>query len=183
MPAPRTQDGWLSELVESADRFVRARIDRLAAAARRQTERLAEQAGERLARHLVEQISRRLAARLAWSLAGVGVLFIGALLIALGVAGALGELYGRLWVGQLAAGGLALLVALVAFGIGRARARRRREEKAERADERGRPQAGVEPDAGAARRRPIVDMGAASAIGLLAGALLTRSNGRSATDD
>jgi hypothetical protein len=104
-----TSRSWLGGLVDEAGRYLTERIDHLAETARQETGRLAEHAAERFARNLVEQISRRLATRLAWAAATAGAMVIAVWLMAVGLAGALGELLGRAWIGQLAAGAVLLL--------------------------------------------------------------------------
>ncbi len=197
---------WLGGLADEADRFVRSRIERLAAAARQQTDQLAEHAGERFASHLVDQISRRLAARLARAAAAVGAVVIAVGLLAVGVAGALGEVFGRAWLGHLAAGVLTLLVVLAAGAVARTQARRRSEREAAAAERAAAEQSAPKRDAADAdeaasgvtgalgraaaeagadllRRHPVASLAAISAAGMLAGSLLARSDGRSPGDD
>jgi hypothetical protein len=185
MPATDSRSGWFGELAGTVDRFVRVRIDRLAATARQQTDQLTAHAGERFARSLVDQLSRRLAARLPWAVAAVAALVMAISLLAIGLAGALGEFYGRAWIGQLVAGSLMLLVALATGAIARARTRLRDErealEAAPAAEGHG-PQGDVEAGAGMPDRHPIVEVAAISAFGLLTHALLARTNGRERRD-
>jgi hypothetical protein len=123
-----TSRSWLGGLVDEAGRYLTERIDHLAESARQETGRLAEHAAERFARNLVEQISRRLATRLAWAAATAGAMVIAVWLMAVGLAGALGELLGRAWIGQLAAGAVLLLSTLVALSIARGRSRQARHD-------------------------------------------------------
>lgn len=182
----RRASRWLSGLAEEADRFARVRVERLAAAARRQTDELAEHAGKRLA---------GMAAVLAAVVVAVGLLVSG-------LAGGLGELTGRAWVGQLLAGICTVTVVLAVLGASRAKARRReaaeallaaqaaaraeaeeaRQHEAEDVAHRLAEALGrevVDTGADMLRQHPMASMAAASAAGILAGSLLAaRSNGR-----
>lgn len=196
--------GWLGGLADQAEGFLQARLDRLVAATQRQTDRLADSTAERFAQHLVGELTQRLAARLLFAAVAAAVMVIGAGLLALGLAGALGEAFGRPWLGQLAAGAFALTAALVALAFARTRDRRRREPLQPEATPTARPVAQTAPtlarehvapnpneevfDAMSRqavlsgtdllRRHPLVSMAALSAAGMLAGTLLQRSNGR-----
>jgi hypothetical protein len=124
MPATNgARRSWLDGLVDEAGRYVTERIDHFAETARQRAGQFAEHAAERFARNLVEQISRRLATRLAWAVATAGAMVIAVWLLAVGMAGALGEVLGRAWIGQLAAGAVLLLTTLVAISIARGRSR------------------------------------------------------------
>jgi len=198
--------GLLNGFADEADRFVEARLERLAESAREKTDQLAEHAGERFARHFVDELMQRLAAKLAWAAAAAGALVVAVCLIIVGLAGALGEVFGRPWLGQLGAGVATLLVAIVAGAIARARKRRSDEwEKTRAALEEVRAAAesesedseddGDEDGAGDLgrqavkagteflRRHPVAGAVAISAAGLLASSIIARSNGRSRSED
>ncbi len=128
MPAENgTRSGWLGGLADQAENFLRVRTDRLVAAARQETEQLAERAGERFAVALVEQLSRRLAARIAGAAAVVGSVVIAVWLLAVGLAGALGELMDSTWLGQIVAGALTLLAVGICISISRVQSQARLE--------------------------------------------------------
>ena len=187
--------GWLGGLADRTDRFVRGRVEHLAATAREKSAEIAEHSAERFARHLVEHVARRLAAELAWAAAAVGALIIAVWLLAVGSSGALGEALGRPWLGQLVAGAITLLAALATGALVRTRTRRRRAEEAATAASTAASQhiapAHGEPDpdgdvadspgqvalkAGTdlLRRHPLASFAALSVVGLLIGSRRSR---------
>jgi hypothetical protein len=186
--------GWLGGLADEADGFVQERIDRLAATARERSSEFAEHAAETFARHLADKVAQRLATQLAWAVVAVGSLIIGVWLLALGAAGALGEVMGRPWLGQVVGGAILVLVALVAGANIRARARRRRADDAlipssavgspeparddpEPApdDTRSPSEAALKAGTDLLRRHPVVSLAVLSVMGLLIGSRGSRS--------
>lgn len=179
----------LGGLADDATHFVKVRFDHVAAAARKHTDEFTERTGERLA----------WATGVVFAVAGAaaGAALVGVWLLATGLAGGLGAVMGRLWLGQLVAG-LTLLVATVGTGIVvQSRARNRREfEQARRAAheaalalDREREarvdsqllatalgREAVEAGADLLRRHPLASMAALSATGLLAGSLIGNSS-------
>ncbi|HTE05215.1 MAG TPA: hypothetical protein VK824_03385 [Planctomycetota bacterium] len=200
--------GLLAGLADETDRFVKERFERIAVTAREKTEEFAEHAGERFARHLVDQLVERLASRLAWAAAAAAALAVALWLIVAGLAGALGEAFGREWLGQLAAGAITLIIAFGSLAVVRSRKRRRAEgakttaaleaarvATAPSSESRDDGEEGATGDVGdladtlgrqaleagakLVRRHPVASAAAISAAGLLAGTLLARSNGKS----
>jgi ElaB/YqjD/DUF883 family membrane-anchored ribosome-binding protein len=196
MPAANGKEqGWLGGLADGADRFVQDRFDRLAATAREQSGRIAEHAAERFSRNLVEHVAQRLSAQLAWAAATIAALVIAVWLLAVGVAGALGDVLGASWRGQLVAGGITLLAALLTIALVRARTRRRAEEAkaaegVSEAQELDSEDSEPDPDAETSRspgqdaleaatdllrRHPVAGMATLAAVGLLVGWRVSRS--------
>lgn len=176
---------WFRGLADDAEHFIRARIERLAAAARPQADQLIERVG----------------ARLAGVAVAIAVMIIAVWLLAVGLAGAISAALGQEWLGQLLAGGFLLLATWAGLAISRARAQRRREREASRAAQLEALEAERERDAqdaakkamadalseelmdagtDALRQHPIAGMAALGAAGVLAGSILSaRSNGHS----
>ncbi len=189
-------EGIFGSLADKADRFVQQRLDHLATLARAKADQLAEQAGEHFARQLVDQISQRLAARIALMTAAASALVAGIWLLVSGLSGALGELLGREWFGQLVAGAFTLLVVVVVGVVIRMRRRWRKAraeaEAKQAAEEAARANVASAADVASElglqamqasgallRNHPVASAAAVTAVGVLAGTLLSRSNGRS----
>jgi len=114
----------------------------------------------------------RLEARLRWVALASGACLCAGVLLVVGISGALGELAGREWVGQLA-GGLVVLLAVVGWGAWRhSRNQRKVVEEAEAEPPADAPQILVE----AGGSLPLLAM--AGAAGWVAGLFLTHRKGR-----
>jgi len=119
---PDGSRGLLTALAGEARRLLVEPVERLAEAAREESERVAH-ASRAEARYLAAS------ARRAATFAAAGL--VAAILVVIGISGALGELLGRPWAGQLAAGGL-VIAAVVVWGLlSRRRARHAREKDAD----------------------------------------------------
>ena len=142
--------GALSGLVEAVNDMARERAARVALAAQREADRL--------------EARLRRVALMTGACIGAGVLLV------VGISGALGEVAGRTWVGQLAAGVIVLL-AVIGWGAWARWNGRRKAAEAEDADDDA-PRVLAE----AGRSLPLLGM--AGAAGWVAGMFLSHRRGR-----
>ena len=114
----------------------------------------------------------RLESRLRWVALASGACLCAGVLLVVGISGALGELAGRTWVGQLA-GGVVVLLAIIGWGAWRhARNKRKAEAAAAEPPDEDAPQLLAE----AGRSLPLLAM--AGAAGWVAGLFLSHRKGR-----
>lgn len=115
---PRTIREWLARAADHARYLVRERVEEAA-------QHVAQIAHEEL-----ERVINKAEARLRRGAVYAGALLAGVGLIVVGIAGAVGELIGRLWLGQLIVGFAVVLVAVVWLMLARRAAKLKAEQEA-----------------------------------------------------
>jgi multisubunit Na+/H+ antiporter MnhG subunit len=152
---PQSLREWFGRVADTARDLVRDRI---------------EEAAKQAAQILDEEFSHALAdaeRRLRRLAIYAGMLAVGVALIAVGLAGAVGEWLGRPWLGELVVGAVLIVTAVVWLSLVSRAAKRRAAEEAQRAAADG-----------AARKAAEPSIAAAGTAGWLAGLILSQRRGR-----